>query len=224
MTAAVFLAVLMICAVSGLILLLWLRGAFLPRWIRWYDKEVPIHTYEPHPLYTDPGYTGTVTGEALLTLSGRRVTIFEEGPAEPASGRNDPEKAEDPSSREQPAAQTVSSSVYTSPSEWYISDAAAADLTGDGIEEILLLVWKRGHFGGVLPFWVKSDDAGFSQHLYIFAYQEGTLRPVWMASKMPSDVQDFSVTEDGSVRLVTPDGEESFWRWEHWGLKLQENR
>ena len=187
-------AVLLTVLVIALFLILWLKGLFLPRWVRWRDRNITIHTYEPHPLYTEPGYTGTVTGEAALLLSGRRVTILENG-----------------------------GTVYETPGNWFISDAAAADLTGDGIEEILLLVWKRGHFGGALPFWQKRDDAGFSQHLYIFQYQDRTLQPSWMASKLPCDVQDFTITEDGTVRLVTPDGRESLWRWDFWGLKLLEN-
>ena len=191
--AAVLLIMFFLVVLSVLFLLLWLRGAFLPRWVRWHEKELPIHTYEPHALFPDPGYRGTETGEALLSLSGRRVKIYE------------------------------GDCVYTSPDSWFISDAAAADITGDGIEEILLLVWKRGHFGGVLPFWVKSDDRGFSQHLYIFTWQDQSLQPMWMASKMPCDVQDFEITEDGAVRLITPEGEDSIWRWEHWGLKLEEN-
>jgi hypothetical protein len=123
-----------------------------------------------------------------------------------------------------PSEDAASGIVYSSPDGWFISDAAAADITGDGIEEILLLLWKRGHFGGALPFWVERDDPGFSQHLYIFTYQDQTLQPMWMASRMPVDVQEFTITEDGTVCLVTPDGTESFWKWEHWGLKKQEDR
>ena len=216
----ILFAALFLLFAAFLIRRLYLRGAFLPRYVTWNTREETICTYEPHPLYPDPGFTPVITGHASLMLDRKTVTI------RPADSECSPD-ASLPESGALTAEHAAAS--YSTPSEWLVSDALIADLNADGIEEILLLVWKRGTYGGVLPFWVDHDDRSFSEHLYIFHYQDGALVPVWMASKMPYPVETVSIVKGHNgdsppvsfVRLLSPDGEESFWVWDHWGLKLR---
>ena len=189
---AVFFAVFLAAAGEGV--LLWLNGHFLPLWISWHERSFTITTYEPHPIYPNPGFVPVETGKAELKLSKRKIRIYsqEDGP-----------------------------SIYTSPSRWYISDVAVEDINDDGIEEILLICWKRGRYSGAKPFWESRDEIGFSQHLYIFHYQDNALVPIWMSSYLPVDVLEMTVSPEG-IPLLSTEGDESLWVWEHWGLKLRE--
>ena len=181
----------------------WLRGAFLPKWVRWEERTETIRIPEDHELFLPEGAPApAVIGEAELQLSGKRVGIRE------TAGDRVPEGG--------------SVKTYRSPVSWLVQDALVCDLNGDGADEVILLVWKRGSFGGARPFWVTRDEIGFSEHIFIFKYMNGTLRPLWMSSKMGIPVQSVTYGEDGKLHLSAPDGTETVWEWNRWGLTLAE--
>ncbi|MCR5410119.1 MAG: hypothetical protein K6E90_03975 [Lachnospiraceae bacterium] len=157
---------------------LWLHGAFLPRWIEWDNNA-----------------------EELIP----------EGVAEVLSD------------------------------DWLIQDALMLDIDGDGARESVLLVWKRGSYGLRRPTWVKRDEIGFSQHIFIYkdysdpaisqkeaSHFEGGWHPVWMSSKLSFEVTTFREGGDipGTGRMcletVTPDGDIYRWGWLSWGLQRVE--
>jgi hypothetical protein len=157
---------------------LWLHGAFLPRWIEWDNNA-----------------------EELIP----------EGVAEVLSD------------------------------DWLIQDALMLDIDGDGARESVLLVWKRGSYGLRRPTWVKRDEIGFSQHIFIYkdysdpaisqeeaSHFEGGWHPVWMSSKLSFEVTTFR--EGGEIpgtgrmclETVTPEGDIYRWGWLSWGLQRVE--
>ena len=108
--------------------------------------------------------------------------------------------------------------ITSTASDRFVSDAVIADLDPGGPPEILFLVWKRGSFGASRPFWIEKDDQGFSQHLFVYHLRDGRLAPVWMSSALGFSVERMFLDEELRLHLVTPQGSESVWRWDHWGF------
>ncbi len=99
------------------------------------------------------------------------------------------------------------------------------DLNGDGVQERILLVWKRGSYGMHHPSWVEHDETGLSQHLYIYEKRgDGRYHPIWMSSALGGRVlrmaegEEIPGTGRRSIRLTDGDGRESRWGWLSWGL------
>ena len=102
---------------------------------------------------------------------------------------------------------------------WRVWDFLVGDLDRDGAEELLLLVWRRGHYGPSHPFWVKQNDYAYSQHIFIYKKQsDGEVQPVWMSSALTPQVRAWSMTGDGTLRILTPSGEDTLWGWGAWGI------
>ncbi|MBC5579996.1 hypothetical protein H8S23_00575 [Anaerofilum sp. BX8] len=102
--------------------------------------------------------------------------------------------------------------------DWKVEDYLHGDLDGDGAEELLLLVWKRGSYGPVRPFWVESDGGGYSQHIFIYRWADGLPQPVWMSSALQPQVRQWSL-EAGRLNILTREGETTSWAWRTWGLE-----
>ena len=113
---------------------------------------------------------------------------------------------------------------------WLVQDALNFDINGDGTCEWILLVWKRGSFGPHRPTWVKRDEIGFSQHIFIYTDrggeddEGGDWHAIWMSSKLGIKAAGFSVGEEisgtgrESLDIISPDGTISRWGWLSWGL------
>ena len=164
--------------VVGLLVRGWLRGDFLPGWIRWQTEELACDL------------DGDGDFEAVR-LDGRRVTVTDDG--EPAASSKD---------------------------AWLVSHALVGDVNRDGIQELVLIAWKRGSYGTSRPFWVTHDDPGFSEHVFIFRYQDGRLVPVWMSSDIGMDAQDAWLDAHDDLHLRDTSGSETTWEWQGFGLIL----
>ena len=114
-------------------------------------------------------------------------------------------------------------STCASDAEWHVQDVAVGDIDRDGTPELVSLVWKRGSFGDHRPFWVERDSDDFSQHVFIHRYAGGELQPVWMSSAIGVDAESMSLDSRQRLHLVSPDGGQTVWAWESWGLTLQED-
>ena len=103
---------------------------------------------------------------------------------------------------------------------WLAQDALAADIDGDGAPELLALVWKRGSYGPARPFWVERDETGFSQHIFIYRWDEAQqkFRPLWMASALHPRVKSWALSENSVLAIETETGEATRWAWRGWGL------
>lgn len=112
--------------------------------------------------------------------------------------------------------------VWTSPAEIKVQDALSGDIDNDGKDELLILCWKKGRYGEHKPFWVERDEKSWSQHLFVYKYEKGEIRPKWMSSYIGQDVMKMSAREGAPpgihLLLTSPDGTISSWFWDSWGF------
>lgn len=114
--------------------------------------------------------------------------------------------------------------LYKSPFTWRVSDVFAQDLDADGVREIVMLVWKHGSYGPNRPFWDSRDTIAFSQHVFVFRCQDQKMSSVWMSSDIGRKITRADFDEDGMLRLLDINGEETAWAWDDWGFELAEER
>ena len=112
---------------------------------------------------------------------------------------------------------------------WLVQDALNFDINGDGTDEWILLVWKRGSYGPHRPTWVKRDEIGFSQHIFIYTDRSGgdgaeDWHAIWMSSTLKFEAACFCEgneiggTGRNSLDITLPDGTVTRWGWLSWGL------
>lgn len=112
--------------------------------------------------------------------------------------------------------------IWTSPDGVKVQEVLSCDIDNDSQEELLLLCWKIGRYGRHRPFWVEKDEKKWSQHIFVYEYQNGEIRPKWMSSYLGQDV--VSMASNGSkapgerLWLTGPDGKISSWKWDSWGF------
>lgn len=87
--------------------------------------------------------------------------------------------------------------IWSSPQGVKVQKVLSTDIDGDGRNELLLLCWKIGRYGRSRPFWVEKDEKKWSQHLFVYALDEGEVRPKWMSSYIGQDVSEMAVKEQG---------------------------
>lgn len=107
-----------------------------------------------------------------------------------------------------------------------VQKALSCDIDKDGEDELLLLCWKRGRYGKHRPFWVEKDETEWSQHIFVYEYNGGEIRPKWMSSYIGQDVtkMEESQTADGQIHLLltAPDGMVSSFIWDFWGFTKED--
>lgn len=108
--------------------------------------------------------------------------------------------------------------IWQSDPGWHVQDFLTCDIDRDDHTELLLLVWRRGNYGPSKPFWVKRNDTSWSQHIFIFDRQDGIFVPQWMSSQLRPKVACWSIQGNDQLFILTPDGTETLWQWDHWGL------
>ena len=99
-----------------------------------------------------------------------------------------------------------------------VQDFLTLDIDRDGETELVLLVWRRGNYGPSKPFWVRRNDTNWSQHLFIYNWQNDAPAPQWMSSALRPQVKAWAAQPDGQLQITTPQDEQTLWRWGQWGL------
>jgi len=121
---------------------------------------------------------------------------------------------------------------WQSPNEWWVNHYAVGDVTGSGVAQLTLSVWKSGNFGSSKPFWVAENDPAIKNHFFVFAFGEDTLKAVWQSSNLEKPNCDYvlaDVDDDGQDELVVTEGEYAegrqcdaafvaVWKWNEWGF------
>lgn len=116
--------------------------------------------------------------------------------------------------------------IWTSPEGVKIQDALVCDIDHDREEELVLLCWKIGRYGAHRPFWVDEDEKKWSQHLFVYEFYKGEIRPKWMSSYIGPDVA--GISENGKeapfCRLLLTDlyGTVNSFRWDGWGFTKED--
>ncbi len=101
-----------------------------------------------------------------------------------------------------------------------VQDVLYCDIDRDGARELLVLCWRWGRYGTGRPFWVKRDERGWFQHIYIYRWDEGTMRPLWMASDIGMEAVRWRFDETGRLAITDRSGSVTVWDWRSWGLEM----
>ncbi len=111
--------------------------------------------------------------------------------------------------------------IWELPGDVKTQDILLEDIDGDGEKELAVLCWKRGRFGKRRPTWVKEDEKGYSQHIYIYKINEDGITPFWMASDIGPEAVSWSF-DDGVLSIEQKDKKITKWKWISWGLERME--
>lgn len=90
--------------------------------------------------------------------------------------------------------------IWKSSKDIKVQDVMSCDIDGDGADELILLCWKIGRFGTSRPFWVEEDEEAWSQHIFVYSYDEDKTKPKWMSSYIGVDVAEMSAADYGGVQ------------------------
>ena len=187
-----------VLALLLILFVLWIRGMFLPGYVTWNSdtKSVSVGAAANETPATDAGTSADTdrAGEYLLTLKNKTLRISRDGNV-----------------------------IFKTPFTWLISDVLTGDIDRDGDDELLLLLWKHWEYMGVTPFWDKGSKIPFSQHIFIYEFDGNDIAPKWMASRLPCPVADWKLDLSYRVCIKDPEGNESCWQWDNFGLKLVEH-
>ena len=117
---------------------------------------------------------------------------------------------------ENEGAKTDTRVIWTSPEEVRVQKALSCDVDNDSTDELVLLCWKKGRYGEHRPFWVEEDEDTWSQHLFVYEYNDGRISPKWMSSHLGKDAADIASNgkDAPDIRLWfrAPDDEMSCWK------------
>ena len=102
--------------------------------------------------------------------------------------------------------------------DWKCAKALTCDLDQDGEEEILMLIWNHMDYGDYHPFWEEKDEKTLREHVYIYNFRDGTMKPNWMSSFLDPEIMDIEV--NGNELTVTdPHGEITLWQWKTYSIE-----
>lgn len=85
--------------------------------------------------------------------------------------------------------------IWASSKDIKVQDAMFCDIDGDGADELVLLCWKIGRFGTGRPFWVEEDEETWSQHIFVYSCEGGTIKPKWMSSYIGVNVAEMAASD-----------------------------
>ncbi len=126
--------------------------------------------------------------------------------------------------------------LWQSAPDWIVQFFAVADVNHDTVDELLVIVWKKGNYGPDRPFWILQDDLRFSNHLFLYNLQQDQIKPLWMSSALDRPIKTFKIADsdnDGKNELLVQEGSYSIsgwikvactspefivWQWKGWGF------
>lgn len=118
--------------------------------------------------------------------------------------------------------------VFTSPDGVKVQSALLCDMDNDQKEELILLCWKKGRFGTYKPFWVEKDEKKWSQHIFVYEFEQEKVKPKWMSSYIGQEVKELSANGKSApysrIWLTDVEGKTSSYRWDVWGFTKEETQ
>ncbi len=179
----------------------WHKGAFLPRWIIWQEKEEIYGFSETdtentdEKLWTNESKDESNLNQLKFILKNKRLELDKDN--------------------------TV---LWTSPKDILVQDFLWCDINHDNKAELVILCWRIGRYGNAKPYWVENDEHTWSQHIYIYELRDNEeIHPIWMASDIGMDVKDWSFDDIDRLVITETSGRRTSWDWVSWGLSLVKN-
>ena len=179
----------------------WHKGAFLPRWIIWQEKEEIYGFSETdtentdEKLWTNESKDESNLNQLKFILKNKRLELDKDN--------------------------TV---LWTSPKYILVQDFLWCDINHDNKAELVILCWRIGRYGNAKPYWVENDEHTWSQHIYIYELRDNEeIHPIWMASDIGMDVKDWSFDDIDRLVITETSGRRTSWDWVSWGLSLVKN-
>lgn len=127
--------------------------------------------------------------------------------------------------------------IWKTPDEWQVQQILVADIDNNQQKELLLVLWKKGSFGDVKPFWLKGPDNKISCHLFVYRMRSGRMKAIWCSSALQYPIIKLAVKDsnaDGLNELQVIEGPEygpayrlqqifrrqhTEWVWNGWGFE-----
>lgn len=116
--------------------------------------------------------------------------------------------------------------TFTPDKGFKVQDVLVTDIDRDEEPEMIALLWKRGIYGKDRPFWEKSDEKTYSQHIFLFDISsDGEVAHKWGTSRTGIEVDRMKVMErnESVLLLESRSGRATLWNWQGWGLKNMKN-
>jgi len=126
--------------------------------------------------------------------------------------------------------------LWESAEDCIVQSFVLADANHDKVDDLLMVVWKKGSFGPDKPFWIEQDELRCSNHLYMYNLLEDRIKPLWMSSALDRPIKTLQVEDsnnDGKNELLVQEGnysligwlklsctppEYTLWQWKGWGF------
>jgi len=126
--------------------------------------------------------------------------------------------------------------LWESAEDWIVQSFALADANHDSVEDLLVVVWKKGNYGPDKPFWILQDDLRFSNHLFLYNLLQDRMKPLWMSSALDRPIKTLKIADpnnDGKNELLVQEGsyyisgwikasststKYTLWQWKGWGF------
>lgn len=131
--------------------------------------------------------------------------------------------------RQQVTVQEGSETIWQSPKDWQIGQILIGDVTNDGCQELVLLLWKHGSYGPSKPVWAEGEDTALSNHLFVYSLIEDHLKQVWCSSAISEplcDLQIITDPQDGQNYLTARKNkfgprDTVYLKWDEWGFTYE---
>ncbi|MDD4803180.1 MAG: hypothetical protein PHF24_09620 [Syntrophomonas sp.] len=126
--------------------------------------------------------------------------------------------------------------LWNSPENWMVQSFILADVNHDSVEDLLMVVWKKGNYGPDKPFWILQDDPRFSQHLFLYNLLQKHMKPLWMSSALDQPIKTLQIEDpnndgknillvqastysiSGWLKPARTSSDSQVWQWKGWGF------
>lgn len=108
--------------------------------------------------------------------------------------------------------------LWETPDNYKIQDMFYDDVDFDNENELIIVLWKKGRYGSFLPFYIKSNDMSWDQHIFIYDYKNGKMIPRWNSSYIEVDIKELSIGRDKILTILDKNGGRTRYKWLSWGL------
>ncbi len=123
--------------------------------------------------------------------------------------------------------------LWVSPPEWKVQQFLLAEVTNDGQQDLVMVLWKKGSFGPHRPFWHRGKDNAYTNHLFVYNLLDQHFHPVWCSSALDYPIARLEIMDingDGQNELEADEQSPwlqrvflqktppTVWQWQQWGF------